>query len=74
MTPPKQMLKARPILVRVLVVALSLFPRAFRRLYATEMVEVLAERYRDVRERGGRWGVVLLFSRTLRDIIASATL
>ena len=64
----------RPILLRVLVMALSLFPRAFRRLYATEMVEVLAERYRDVRERGGRWGVVLLFGRTLRDIIASAAL
>ena len=64
----------RPILLRVLVMALSLFPRAFRRLYATEMVEVLAERYRDVRERGGRWGGVLLFGRTLRDIIASAAL
>ncbi len=74
MTPPKQRLEARPILVRFLIMALSLFPRAFRRLYATEMVEVLAERYRDVRERGGRWGVVLLFGRTLRDIIASATL
>ncbi len=54
--------------------ALSLFPRAFRQRYATEMAEVLVERYRDVRERRGRWGVVLLFGRTLRDIIASAAL
>ncbi len=64
----------QPILVRFLVTALSLFPRAFRQLYGAEMAEVFAERYHDVRERRGRWGAVLLFGRTLRDIIASATL
>ena len=74
MTPPQHSREVRPILARFLAMAISLFPRAFRQLYATEMVEVFAERYRDVRERYGRWGVVLLVGRTLRDIISSATL
>ena len=57
------------LLLRIL---LGLYPRAFRREFADEMITVLTDRWARTRSRGGTWGLLTLLAREAPDLLKHA--
>jgi hypothetical protein len=56
--------------VRLYKVLLRAYPKQFRRDYGSQMEQVFRDLYRE--QRGGRSGLVLLYIRTLSDLVPTA--
>lgn len=61
-----------PLAVRVYRVLLLTYPAGHRREYGLLMVQLFRDRCRDVRQRRGRWGLVQLWARVLKDTLITA--
>ncbi len=57
--------------VRVYAALVRLYPRSHRREYGPPMVQLFRDQVRDARARGGGHGLVLLYLRTMADLIGS---
>jgi hypothetical protein len=58
--------------VRVYAALVRLYPRAYRRAYGPLMVQLFRDQVRDARGRGDTHRIVLLYLRTLADLLGSA--